>query len=792
MQPVMNLRTRHALASSFLVALFFLWTTAAFAQQPTTQTIRGQVVDYDAQLPLPGANIVLPNTDPLIGTTTDVDGWFVLPDVPLGRHDVQISFIGYEPVILPQVLVTAGKEVVLHVPLQEQVLAGEEIVVMPDVQKDRALNNLATLSARSFSVEETRRYAGGLDDPARMASAFAGVATSSGVQDNALIIRGNAPKGILWRLEGVEIPSPNHFANLSVAGGGGLTLFSSQLLADSDFFTGAFPAEYGNALAGVFDMNFRTGNRTRREHTLQVGVLGLEAASEGPFVQDKPATYLFNYRYSTLGLLLPLLPTEDIATYQDLSFKLSFPTRRHGRVEAWGIGGLDRQSMTATEDPAEWEYEVWDRLEGDLRLGVGAAGVSHDLVLGRSSYLRSTAAVTINRTRLDQQRLGDDLVLHNDLFLDNTDGRFILHSLLNHKFSARHTNRSGVSVHRLFYDLTLRAALENEQPPASIADGNGSSTLFQFYTQSKLDLSARLSLNLGVHGQHFALTGRTVLEPRTGVRWQVQDRRALSLGYGLHSQIEDLRIYFVHPSTEAGHSGPNEQLDFTKAHHLVLGYDQTLGPAARLNVETYYQYLYDVPVIADSSYSLLNFEQDFTFNAALENTGAGENYGVELTLERFLRDGYYYLLTGSIFRSRYRGGDGVWRSTRFDRRYSANALFGKEFTVGRDDLLGVNGRLIFMGGERRSPVDEATSLMREEVVYDEQHAFADQAPTVFVLDLTVTYRRNHARLSEVWALQVKNVLGEQEEVFDYNFATQQVETVEEGFPLPVLSYKIEF
>lgn len=761
---------------------------------PQGQTVRGRVLDRDARIPLPGANVIVLETDPLIGTTTDGDGRFVLPDVPLGRQAIQVSFIGYAPVILPEVLVTSGKEVVLDVALKEQILTGQEIVVVPEVRKDQPLNDQALVSARSFSVEETRRYAGGLDDPARMASAFAGVTTSVGLGDNALIIRGNAPRGVLWRLEGVEIPNPNHFAGLSVVGGGGLTLFSSQLLDDSDFFTGAFPAEYGNALAGVFDMHFRTGNPNRREHTFQVGIVGIDVASEGPFVRGRPATYLFNYRYSTLALLMPLLPTDsDVLRYQDLSFKVDVPTRRAGRFEAWGIGGIDGQTMEEEPDSAKWEYELWDRLHVDLELGVGAAGLTHTLPVGRRSYLRSSVAASLNRTILEQERLSDDLVLEDNLFIHNTTGRVIAGSFLNHRFGARHVNRTGFTAQQLFYDLDLRVAPDDEPPVVTVAQGTGSSLLLEAYSQSTVDVSSRLAVNAGLHAQHFALTGRTALEPRAGLRWAFVPGQAFSFGYGLHSQIEDLRLYFVEPPGARDVRTPNRELDFAKAHHGVAGYDRRLGEASRLKLEAYYQYLFDVPVIPDSSYSMINFQQDWSFNEVLVNDGAGENYGVELTVERFLKDGFYYLVTGSLFRSRYRGGDGVWRRTRYDQGYAANALFGREFTLGdRNNLLGLNGRLAFVGGQRRSPVDVAGSLAREEVVYDERRAFTVREPGVFLLDLTLTYRRNHRRYADVWALQVKNVLVAKDVYLDYNFATDRVEEVREGFPVPMLSYKVEF
>ncbi len=765
---------------------------AGGARETTDQphhTVRGRIFDRDSRFPLPGANVIVVGSDPLIGTTSDASGSFVLDHVPLGRQDIQVSFIGYEPRLLTGILVTSGKEAVLEIALKEQILRGQEIVIRPQVRKDLALNEMATVSARTFSVEETRRFAGGADDPARMAASFAGVAGGAGVQDNALVIRGNAPKGVQWRLEGVEIPNPNHFAGMTVAGGGGLTLFSGHLLADSDFYTGAFPAEFGNALAGVFDMRFRSGNPTRREHAVQVGVMGIDLSSEGPFALGSPSTYLFNYRYSTIGLLLPLLPTEDVATYQDLSFKFTFPSRKAGRLEWWGIGGLDRQSMTETSDSTEWRYDLWDRVRFDLGLDVGASGLSHHLVLGERTYLRTSAAVTLNRTRLDQDRLSDDLELEEDLYLHSRSGRLILGSYLNHKFSARHVNRTGFTAQRLFYDLDLRSALDREPPMTPLSDEKGASMLLQAYSQSRIEPAHGITVNLGLHALHFALTGNSSLEPRLGLRWALNNRHAVSIGYGLHGQMEELRMYLLQKGLEM----PNRKLDFTRSHQMVLGYDLQVASTTRLKWEAYAQSLFRVPVVTSSSTSLLNFEQDWSFSDGLRNVGAGRNFGFEMTAERFFDGGLYFLVTGSLFRSRYRGGDDVWRPTRFDRGYTVNGLVGREFQYADGkQILGLNGRIAAMGGKRRSPVDETTSLERQEVVLDEARAFEDREPGLFLLDLTATYRLNRRRLSHVWALQVKNTLAAREVSLDYNYRTRMVEEVRDGYPLPVLSYKIEF
>jgi len=264
-----------------LLMLLLLIVIPGVGAQTITQNIKGNVFDIQTKETLIGASVVILNSNPIIGTSTDFDGNFSIPRVALGRHSVQVNFIGYEPVIIPEVLVTSGREAVLNVGLRQTFSELEEVTVTPEARKAKPLNNMATVSSRSFSVEETRRYAGGLDDPARLVSAYAGVAVGN-VQDNAIIVRGNSPKGISWRVEGVEIPTPHHLAGGNVTGGGLVTLFSSQMLANSDFHTSAFPAEYGNALAGVFDMNLRSGNSDKHERTFQVGTMGLDFASEGP------------------------------------------------------------------------------------------------------------------------------------------------------------------------------------------------------------------------------------------------------------------------------------------------------------------------------------------------------------------------------------------------------------------------------------------------------------------------------------------------------------------------------
>ncbi|MDD2287122.1 MAG: carboxypeptidase-like regulatory domain-containing protein, partial [Paludibacter sp.] len=375
-------------ARTIILLSLLLFTNIVFSQT-VSQTLKGMVFDSEIKTPLTGATVVVLGTNPLLGTTTDLDGNYKISHVPIGRYNIHISYIGYEPAIVSEILVTSGKEAVINAGLKQSVTQMKEVTVKANSQKDKPINTMASISARSFTVEETRRYAGGIDDPARLVSSFAGV-TVGNLQDNAIIIRGNSPKGVSWRLEGVEIPNPNHFAGGNVVGGGFVTIFSSQLLSNSDFFTGAFPAEYGNALAGVFDMKFRNGNNEKRESTVQVGMLGIDVSSEGPFKKGKNASYLFNYRYSTLGLIadLGLLPTQQVPRYQDLSFKLNFPTQKAGVFSFWGIGAIDNNKEHDELDFTKWETD-WDRVQYDWNLNTGVLGLTHKMIIGSRSYINT-------------------------------------------------------------------------------------------------------------------------------------------------------------------------------------------------------------------------------------------------------------------------------------------------------------------------------------------------------------------------------------------------------------------
>lgn len=614
------------------------------------QTLRGVVNDRASGHPIPYATIQLTDI-PGLGMMCDSLGRFALPKVPVGRHSVQASFIGYESATVREILVTSAKEVYLEIALQESVNELSEVVVRAH-NRNEAMNKMAVAGARMLSVEEASRYAGGFDDPARLVASFAGVTPS--VSNNGISIHGNAPHLLQWRLEDVEIPNPNHFADIATLGGGILSSLSAQVLGNSDFFTGAFPAEYGNAVSGVFDMKLRNGNNQRNENTFQVGIMGIDFASEGPLSKKHKASYIFNYRYSTTGLLNVDLGGK--MDYQDLNFKLNFPTRHAGTFAVWGTALLDKYKSSLEKNPDKWDY-LEDAGQGRSTQYMAAGGVTHRYFFNENTLLKTTLAGTYSDQEAIQTTYDREFNPSPNIDQNSRSTNLILTSSLNRKVNNRFTNKTGLTFTQMFYNMNLELAPFIDQPLETISKGDGNTSLISAYNSSAWGINDKLSLNFGLHGQLLTLNNRWTLEPRASLKWQTNTRTSFALAYGMYSRMEKMDVYFV-KTQSTGDRSVNKNLDFTKAHHLMLSFAYKVSENTSLKVEPYIQFLYDVPVMRDSSFSVLNRDEFFVENA-LVNKGRGRNFGVDFTWERALNKGLYYMITASLFDSRYCGGDGV-------------------------------------------------------------------------------------------------------------------------------------
>ncbi len=760
--------------------------------QEVVQTIRGTIVDSDTQMPLPGANVVLLNTN--MGTTANANGEFRLEGVSVGRVNLGFSFIGFEDKVMSNILLTSSKELVLKIELTEALNKLDEIVVGNKVKKEQPLNEMALVSARTFSVEETKRYAGAIDDPARMVSSFAGV-TNDPEGNNDIIVRGNSPRGVLWRLEGVDIPNPNHFSDEGGTGGP-INALNSSMLGNSDFYTGAFAPQYGNALSAVFDMQLRKGNNQKREYSFQASTLGLDVTAEGPFKEGYRGSYLANYRYSSLSLLdaAGIVDFDGVPKYQDATFNVNLPVNAKNKLGIFGMGGI---SSIDVEEALE-DDETFIVSKADLENQLGVLGLSHTYLLNEKAYLKSTltgSGTIALFSYLERDSLSEFYENYTEDFVKSS---LAASSIYHHKLNARNKFKLGFVYTHLGYTMQSKNFDTDDNRLETLLDADGNSASLQGFVEWKHRINNRVSLVGGMHYLQFMLNNDFAVEPRLAMKWELNDKQSITAGAGMHSRLESVAIYLGQLTHDDGTvSTPNTDLGLTKAAHFVLGYNRKLGDLTNLRAEVYYQNLFNVPVEnEEGSYqSILNYGSGYTVDD-LVNSGKGENYGVELTLEKFLNKGFYYLTTASVYQSVFTAKDGVQRSSAFDGRYVFNGLVGKEFKVGKahkNKVLTLNTKVALIGGKPYTPVDIAASIAKEETVLQDDKPMSARGADIFKWDLAIGIRRNYKKVTTEWKIDVQNLTNNQAIVGSYyDDSTKSIEHDYQWSMFPTLSYRVTF
>jgi len=767
----------------------------SYGQSAYFQNIRGTVIDNQSEETLVGASIVLVDIVPIMGTTTDADGYFKIDNVPIGRHDIQISFIGYNPVLLKNQMLTSGKELVLEIKMEEQVIEMQGVTIKGYSQKDKPLNDLASVSARSFSIEETERYAGSLGDPSKMASNFAGVMSVSD-QRNDIIIRGNSPAGLLWRMDGIDIPNPNHFGSMGSTGGP-VTMLNNNLLTNSDFYTGAFPAEFGNALSGAFDLNMRPGNNQNYEFLGQIGFNGFELGAEGPFSKKSKASFVANFRYSTLEVFNKLGINfgtgASVPQYKDFTFKVNIPTTKFGKFSVFGIGGISYIEMLDSKaDSSSFGFGGTD-----LRYGsnMGVIGLSHTYFFSNSAKFITKISTSIfnTTTQLDSiQKSGVDSIwrFYSSDFIEYKNS---VSMEFNKKFNAKNFIQIGGIIDFFKFDYLDSVSLNNEYIHQFDVTGNQSLARAYFTWQHKF--SDVVTLNAGIHYLNLLTNKTNSVEPRIGLKIKLNQKQSLSFGFGMHSQTQPMALYYYKDPEKDDFIYKN--LDLNKSIHYVIGYDNLIGQNFRLKFETYYQSVYNIPTSqADiPQLSMINSGDSFTLSATsdMKNTGTGENYGVELTLEKFFSNGYYFLTTTSLYESKYTGSDNIVRNSQFAGNYVFNILGGYEFSFGNKNSLAFDIKSVYAGGKRFIPIDENASRIVNSTVYDWENAYKNKYNDYFRINARITFKTNSKRFSQEWGLDLQN-LTNHKNIFQtyWNSATKKIQTdYQQGF-MPMMTWRILF
>lgn len=806
----------------FITIAFILSQTFIFGQN-LTQTIRGTVTDVDNKLPLIGVEIIIPESAPLIGTTTDINGNFRLENIPIGRVNLHLSYLGYESMTVPNIVVNSGKEVILNFTMEESAVNMKEIVVTATQNKGEALNEMAMISARSISPEQTSYYAGGFNDPSRIMSNFAGV-TSTQDGSNDIIVRGNSPKYVQWRLEGIQITNPNHFADQSSVGGSISTL-NNNLLATSDFYTGAFSPEFGDVLSGVYDVKLRAGNNEKFESVFGFGLLGTDFTFEGPIKKGYGGSFIANYRYSTGTLIsdLGLIDVGGVPKFQDAAFKVVLPSEKYGTFSFFGLAG---KSSLFIEDikPDIWKTPGDNSSRPDIieDYDKGAhllnTGVTHTYSINEKSFLKTTLSFSsegiddevfenkIEKLYDDQGNFLRDSVLSRTVNFKNKLTKSIYRgaTTYNYKINAKHKIQVGTKFALFDYEATQSQFLNDETDRTTLLDFKENISTVRNFVSWKYRLNNDITFVSGFHNMNVLFNNKSTIEPRLAVKWKLNNSNSFSVGYGMHSNMESVHAYFAKVEQEDGSFiEPNRDLDLLKAHHFVLGYEKRFGRNMMAKVEAYYQHLYNLPVEnSDTSfYATINEGLDFQY-VDLVNEGTGKNYGIEFTLEKFFSNHYYYLINASIFESKYKSLEGIERNTPYNGNYLVNLLFGKEFVdLGKkqNQVLSLNGKIFAGGGRKIIPLlrDEEGNLAvnpEENQYWDYDKAYENSIEDTYIIILSASYKWNRPKATHELFINLDNITnnkGKISEFYDESEPGNIGYQTQFGF-FPNLMYRVYF
>ncbi len=754
------------------------------AQQPS-QVLRGQVLDAVTGRPLEGATILLRPGG--LGGVANEGGRFRIAQVPVGRYEVEVAFLGYETLVQSEVPVESGREQVLQFQLSPTSAALEEVVVMANRS---SAPMLMPLSAKTITIDQVRRFPASYYDPGRLAAAYAGVVNTND-QANGLSIRGQSPNNMAWQLEGIQILNPNHtpnagtFADRTTLNSGGVNMLSAQLLDNSRLYTGAFAADQGNALSGVLDMGLRPGNNEQHEFTAQAGLIGLDITAEGPFAQNSKASFLVNYRYSTVGLLTlaGIDFGEEAINFQDLAFHLVFPGRRGGRLTLFGMGGMSSNRFEGQGDPALRETDK-DLFAIDYESAMGITGATYRRPVGQRGAFHLAAGVSVIDQRRSSFSLVDSLNLRlPDLYLedDNQLSLFSGHAYFRQGLGASAYAQLGVSVRRF--------GLQSPAPERGGIPAQTETILAPYFSFNG-DIGARLSYQLGLHVPAYAEADAIFAEPRLSLSYQLSKRWSLSAAYGRHSQMAN--PYY----------NLEEWAQPARAAHWGLGANWAMREGLSFQAELFYHTLFDAPVLENGFGLFVSFTEPDAWNwlpTALPAVSAeGRQFGLELSLEQYLSKGYYYLANLTLYDAAYRlEGEERYRDSRYNGQFISNLTVGKEWQKAKSEsvtrTIGLNLRLNYLGGFREQPIRADFSQEVGYTVFDFSAGYTEKLSNFFRSDLRFYLKKSKPKYSTTLALDIQNLTNQENQAYRYYDILKQ--EVSERFQLsliPILTYRVSF
>lgn len=756
-----------------LAAPFFLFL---LVENLAAQSVRGLVQDADRKESLFKASIFLmeKSDSSLLQTTTDGDGIFQLRAPRPGVYSLKISHLGFETRIIPEISLDFGKELVLEIGLKPAANDLPVIEIRPEIGVAQLAPGQHALTREAILHNPATFF-----DPARLAQSLPGVANDD--QNNGLSIRGLSPALFQYRIEGLEVVNPNHLSNagtltdLPTANSGGVQMLSAQMLGNSSIYTGPTPTGYANSVAGLMDIRLRPGNADHYEATIQAGLVGLDASIEGPIDRHRRTSFLVNYRYSTISLLekmgVPL--GDESVNFQDLSVHLRSKTKRLGTFSAFGIFGESSNEFEGTSDSTKWlSFKDGQNIYFSQKTHI--VGFNHEIRLGKIGIVNLGFANSQTEPNRREKPANPDLV---PVFSE---------------YLRKNTVRIAWNV-KLGQRVRMDAGAEGLKAAYSGGHGYPNDAGFFWRTtpsQSRFWLAAIIQPSPFLE---IELAGRAVFQdknrwftPKGGLYFRLDSKNRLSFLFERQVQMLFQPVLPLPLETR----------------HLAARSEHIFRKGVRFQAAIFYQ---KFQPFQSGSFGLFHFSPlDFT-DARLADVGfiglaetdAGFG-GLELSGDHQFKNGWSATANATFFDGKQEIAADKFERTRFNNRWSANILIGKEWTKSRENssktrTLGLNLRLFGRGGFRETPIDTAASFTQKYTVFVSTQPNTLRLPNYFRADLRLFWKKNRANRTGTLALDIQNLTNLQNVAWHFYDPFLRKVVAKTGLGLvPILSYRLDF
>ena len=729
------------------------------------QNIRGIVTDALNSKSLTGANITLLGTD--FRTESDSNGIFRFTNLTSKIYIAEVSFLGYAKTIVKDIEVVKGSDAIANVALQ---IADNQLnTVVVNGERNDVFHALQT--QYPLSVAQTLRFPAAFNDPARLAMNSPGV-TNDNDLGNGLSIHGYAPAAMQWRLEGVEILNPNHLANASsfndqaTASSGGVNALSTQMLGTSALVTGAYSSEYNNLISGCMDMRLRNGNDEKHRFTTQIGLFGLDLAAEGPLPSLSPSrkegkngtSYLINYRYSTVGLLLQMgVPlSEEKVNFQDLAWNFHFPIGKKSDLKVFGMLGNSRNTFETKKDTIRNNRDLTNVYYKD-RLQVYGANFKSQLNSKTSFYL--SAAYSSTAPSLVRQNFDKNFKLLDEFTANTAQNLWSVNTFVQNKLSNTFSIKYGVNIS---YSIFKRVYFGTSNIYTDLKYQKRNHSLLVGISLVTNTFSGPILISQKYKTVHFL--------PKISYAYRIDDDKKIVFSASQQSKFDLVSNQFM--------------LNFdkkSKNQHFSAGlfFHNTL--AKKITNTVYF----------NLEYIAIPERLDFIRNFSKQN-----NYGVEAQYEKTFARNIFFNANGSLYKALVKSEFNTFFTNYFGANYTLNLSLGKEWTKKANKIWGASTHIINNGANYLSPMESNMTTFQKQVIvidYITSNDFGFKLQNYFRTDLRLYYKRDRKTWSSTLSLDIQNVTNKQNIAFEYyDTFLKKTSTKYQNGLIPILAWRANF